>query len=214
LLKAVAMMLAIAMLFAIPAFATDAEEEPAPTGTTKSDENNVMTIYGYNGATAVLAQDEDEFFKLTYTNGSLVEGNQYLLIVMAYDEEDGDIPDPTGSNILYIDQQAATADGLVFEKIYPMNPADSIIVIYGLDAEKNSVSLEAAVIRAAYILGDANRDGVFDVMDAIAILRVVAGLSTMQDIDQAAANVDGEAGVDVMDAIKMLRVIAKLEESL
>jgi len=131
--KIVSLVLALVMLLAVTAVA----EGEAPAGTTLSDQNNKIVVYGFDGATAVIEGNEDEFFKFTYTSSALKEGNQYLVMVLP--SEDGTAPEPNDGNILYINQTAAkkNADGDVFvefETIYPINPADSVIVLYGIAA--------------------------------------------------------------------------------
>ena len=58
--------------------------------------------------------------------------------------------------------------------------------------------------------GDVNGDGVVDGMDAVAILRAVAGLDA-ESFLSAAADINGDGVVDGMDAVAILRKVAGLE---
>lgn len=176
--KVVSLVLALVMVFAVTAFA----EGEVPAGTTLQDENKKITIYGFDGATAVIEGDNDEFFKFTYTSTSLKAGNQYLLLVLP--SKDGTAPAPTEENILYIDQVAAVQDGtsvsVTFETVYPINPADSVIAIYGIGADGTSKTLIAAVIKAAYLLGDVTHDGKVTLADVALIVKYLAGKTSLQ----------------------------------
>jgi len=211
--KIVSLVLALVMLLAVTAVA----EGEAPAGTTLSDQNNKIVVYGFDGATAVIEGNEDEFFKFTYTSSALKEGNQYLVMVLP--SEDGTAPEPNDGNILYINQTAAkkNADGDVFvefETIYPINPADSVIVLYGIGADETAKEIVAAIIEAKYVLGDVNGDGEITVPDAILILRHAAELTTLSGSEALAADVNGDDEISVPDAIRILRFVAELSDVL
>ena len=59
--------------------------------------------------------------------------------------------------------------------------------------------------------GDVNGDGVIDGMDAVAILRYVAGLQS-ETFYSAAADVNGDGAIDGMDAVAILRKVAGLQD--
>ena len=62
------------------------------------------------------------------------------------------------------------------------------------------------------LLGDVNKDGVISAADAAATLQAVAKLTTLEEIQSLAANVDGGSAVAAGDAAKILRVVAKLDD--
>ena len=62
--------------------------------------------------------------------------------------------------------------------------------------------------------GDVNSDGDVDFMDALAVLKYDAGMSTLSDDKLRAADVNGDGEVDFMDAIKILKFDSGLIPSL
>jgi hypothetical protein len=171
-----------------------------------------MSITGYGGATVEFAEGSDEKMTVTYTASTLVEGNQYLLLVIKGTDEN---PDITASSILYIDQAAAVAGkdkASVTFTVYPSSIQDSVILIAGAGKDGTSIGpLKAAIIEAKYILGDVDGSGSVDIGDATALLRYIAGSDTADKINAQAADVDSSGNIDVGDATKLLRVLAEIE---
>ena len=71
--------------------------------------------------------------------------------------------------------------------------------------------IKAAIVDGKYILGDANDDGKVSGLDAVAVLRYVAGLPNNKFNEQA-ANVNGDGKISGLDAVRLLRFIAFAEE--
>ena len=79
----------------------------------------------------------------------------------------------------------------------------------GITVSKPTVTVKISVSERTVLSGDVNGDGVVDGMDAVAILRYVAGLEQSVFI-QAAADVNGDGSIDGMDAVAILRMVAGL----
>ena len=56
-------------------------------------------------------------------------------------------------------------------------------------------------------IGDANGDGVVDVLDAVKILKVIVGNDSFSGTQRQAADANRDSMVDVLDAVKILKVI-------
>lgn len=83
---------------------------------------------------------------------------------------------------------------------------DVTVSIYGLEK-----TYEIMVTDKLYKLGDVNNDTKVDAADARLVLRHVAKLSTLSEIQQKAADVDNDGKVSASDARIILRVAAKLQ---
>lgn len=192
----IALVLALVMALCIPAIAAQTVEGQKATAT--------IAMAG----TSAEFKENGDMITVTVTSNSLKAGSQYVILMVK--SADGENYTIDSDSILYIDQTAATAsgsDGTVTFDVYPSSMTDGIILIAGAE----DGLLKVAIIDGKYIVGDADKDGKFSISDAIAVLRVIAELDDISEIDQAAADVDGVAGVKIGDAIAMLRVIAELD---
>jgi hypothetical protein len=183
---------------------------------------DATTITGVNGATAEFVQESEEKMTVTYESNSLIDGDQYLILMVKGTPNEGVNVSPnmtlnsdqvsyqiTESNILYIDQVAAESGKIVFT-VYPSSVQDSIILITGA-----SGTLIAAIVDAKYMLGDLTGDGEVDVADAMALLQYVAGIDTsLTETQLKAAELNGVAGIDIADAMVLLQYVAKVIPSL
>ena len=84
---------------------------------------------------AVAAVEGEEYFTATYTGQ---KDAQYLILMLAAEDvpesqpAGADMPDPTVTKILYVNQAQADAEGVVsFETVYPMALEDSVIWLTG-----------------------------------------------------------------------------------
>ena len=67
--------------------------------------------------------DNQESFSVAYTGATA--GKQYLVLMLAGADEKT-MPDPTATNILYVNQTAADSEGkVVFDNVYPTTVEDS-----------------------------------------------------------------------------------------
>lgn len=79
------------------------------------------------------------------------------------------------------------------------------------DATPNCTAMNYTVVCGTYtapstsILGDANSDGVVDIMDASYIAKHVIGLAGYEYIDEVAANVNGDEIVDMSDSMYLTK---------
>ena len=119
--------------------------------------------------------DEVGVATLTYENENIVQGEKYAVLVVALNpgfESNDDYTisknDEDGT-LLYIGQidSAPEAGKITFKKVYPINLADSVILITGegLDPTEPVV----ARIKLNYTPGDVNNDGSVDIVDAMLI---------------------------------------------
>ena len=136
----------------------------------------------------------------------LTAGSQYLLLMVSGDGA------PGADNIVYIDQQAADANGTVAFTAYPqaLGKGSYRIFLLGGDQTLNSgglaVSFQAYV---PYTLGDVNDDGTIDSEDSLWALRYLVKLDTPTDQQRLAADVNRDGTVDSEDALLILRYFVK-----
>lgn len=137
----------------------------------------------------------------------LTAGSQYLLLMVSGDGA------PGADNIVYIDQQAADANGTVAFTAYPQALGKGSYRIFLLGGEQTLSSGGLAVSFQAYVpytLGDVDNNGKIQAVDALAVLRHVAKIETLDDTASLAADVDCDGKVKAVDALAILRYVAKI----
>lgn len=135
----------------------------------------------------------------------LTAGSQYLLLMVSGDGA------PGADNIVYIDQQAADANGTVAFTAYPQALDKGSYRIFLLGGEQTLNSGPAASFQAyvPYTLGDVNDDGTIDSEDSLWALRYLVKLDTPTDQQRLAADVNRDGTVDSEDALLILRYFVK-----
>lgn len=136
----------------------------------------------------------------------LTAGSQYLLLMVSGDGA------PGADNIVYIDQQAADANGTVAFTAYPQALGKGSYRIFLLGGEQTLSSGSLAVSFQAYVpytLGDVNDDGTIDSEDSLWALRYLVKLDTPTDQQRLAADVNRDGTVDSEDALLILRYFVK-----
>ena len=134
-------------------------------------------------------------------------GSQYLLLMVSGDGA------PGADNIVYIDQQAADANGTVAFTAYPqaLDKGSYRIFLLGGDQTLSSGGLAASFqAYVPYTLGDVDNNGKIQAVDALAVLRHVAKIETLDDTASLAADVDCDGKVKAVDALAILRYVAKI----
>ena len=136
----------------------------------------------------------------------LTAGSQYLLLMVSGDGA------PGADNIVYIDQQAADANGTVAFTAYPQALGKGSYRIFLLGGDQTLNSGPAASFQAyvPYTLGDVDNNGKIQAVDALAVLRHVAKIETLDDTASLAADVDCDGKVKAVDALASLRYVAKI----
>lgn len=136
----------------------------------------------------------------------LTAGSQYLLLMVSGDGA------PGADNIVYIDQQAADANGTVAFTAYPQALGKGSYRIFLLGGDQTLNSGPAASFQAyvPYTLGDVDNNGKIQAVDALAVLRHVAKIETLDDTASLAADVDCDGKVKAVDALAILRYVAKI----
>lgn len=136
----------------------------------------------------------------------LTAGSQYLLLMVSGDGA------PGADNIVYIDQQAADANGTVAFTAYPQALDKGSYRIFLLGGEQTLNSGPAASFQAyvPYTLGDVDNNGKIQAVDALAVLRHVAKIETLDDTASLAADVDCDGKIKAVDALAILRYVAKI----
>ena len=137
----------------------------------------------------------------------LKAGSQYLLLMVSGDGA------PGADNIVYIDQQAADANGTVAFTAYPQALDKGSYRIFLLGGEQTLSSGGLAVSFQAYVpytLGDVDNNGKIQAVDALAVLRHVAKIETLDDTASLAADVDCDGKIKAVDALAILRYVAKI----
>ena len=135
----------------------------------------------------------------------LTAGSQYLLLMVSGDGA------PGADNIVYIDQQAADANGTVAFTAYPQALGKGSYRIFLLGGDQTLNSGPAASFQAyvPYTLGDVNDDGTIDSEDSLWALRYLVKLDTPTDQQRLAADVNRDGTVDSEDALLILRYFVK-----
>ena len=137
----------------------------------------------------------------------LTAGSQYLLLMVSGDGA------PGADNIVYIDQQAADANGTVAFTAYPQALGKGSYRIFLLGGDQTLSSGGLAVSFQAYVpytLGDVDNNGKIQAVDALAVLRHVAKIETLDDTASLAADVDCDGKIKAVDALAILRYVAKI----
>ena len=131
----------------------------------------------------------------------LKAGSQYLLLMVSGDGA------PGADNIVYIDQQAADANGTVAFTAYPQALGKGSYRIFLLGGDQTLNSGPAASFQAyvPYTLGDVNDDGTIDSADALEALLFFVESKTPTETERLAADVNKDGTIDSYDALQMLR---------
>ena len=131
----------------------------------------------------------------------LTAGSQYLLLMVSGDGA------PGADNIVYIDQQAADANGTVAFTAYPQALGKGSYRIFLLGGDQTLSSGPAASFQAyvPYTLGDVNDDGTIDSADALEALLFFVESKTPTETERLAADVNKDGTIDSYDALQMLR---------
>ncbi len=136
----------------------------------------------------------------------LTAGSQYLLLMVSGDGA------PGADNIVYIDQQAADANGTVAFTAYPQALGKGSYRIFLLGGDQTLSSGPAASFQAyvPYTLGDVNDDTYINASDALQVLKFAAKLETPTETQALAANVNRDGYINASDALMILKYAAKL----
>ena len=136
----------------------------------------------------------------------LKAGSQYLLLMVSGDGA------PGADNIVYIDQQAADANGTVAFTAYPQALGKGSYRIFLLGGDQTLSSGPAASFQAyvPYTLGDVNDDTYINASDALQVLKFAAKLETPTETQALAANVNRDGYINASDALMILKYAAKL----
>lgn len=132
----------------------------------------------------------------------LTAGSQYLLLMVS------GAGAPGADNIVYIDQQAADANGTVAFTAYPQALGKGSYRIFLLGGDQTLSSGGLAVSFQAYVpytLGDVNDDGTIDSADALEALLFFVESKTPTETERLAADVNKDGTIDSYDALQMLR---------
>ena len=119
---------------------------------------------------------------------------------------------PGADNIVYIDQQAADANGTVAFTAYPQALGKGSYRIFLLGGDQTLNSGPAASFQAyvPYTLGDVNDDTYINASDALQVLKFAAKLETPTETQALAANVNRDGYINASDALMILKYAAKL----
>lgn len=142
------------------------------------------------------------------------ENAQCLLLVLKGDASGNAPTTPTADNIVYINQAEKGANGKASftgtDAAYPKELRTGTYYVY-LVSEGKAFKAENYAAKFSYDqvwkIGDANGDGVVDVLDAVKILKVIVGNDSFSGTQRQAADANRDSMVDVLDAVKILKVI-------
>ena len=179
--RQLALLLAAVMLLSVTALAAD---------TVEGEKATITDIY--SGATATFDTSNPDIINVTFTSNSLVDGSQYLILMIKGSESAYTI---TEDSILYIDQTEAANKTISFD-VYPSGV--------------NNGPLVAAIVNAKYILGDVTGDGRINARDAMMVARCAAQYEMPDMFISAAADVSGDERITARDAMMIARFAAGL----
>ncbi|MBQ7758664.1 dockerin type I domain-containing protein [Anaerotignum sp.] len=93
------------------------------------------TAYGatVDGVTLADLEKEDGKFNVTYTGAA--DGKEYMIWAVKGTHTDANEVSFAQSNVLYINQNTATADGVTFDPFLPMKSEDSTVLVTGQGME-------------------------------------------------------------------------------
>ena len=74
----------------------------------------------------------------------------------------------------------------------------------------SSEAPESTAAPSGILWGDANCDGVVDIMDVIAVNKYLLGSSTLSADGKTHADVDGQNGVDTTDSLNILKLVVEM----
>lgn len=156
--------------------------------------------------------DVDEF---TAKYSGVVSGEQYVLLVVKSDDGEN-YNAAKAENILYINQKAADSTTIAFDgedKILPMAVENSLVLLGGTFTSGSSPKKLGTLIEQVppYILGDVNADTRVNGLDTTKLMRSLARLETLTEIQSKAADVNQDTRVNGLDTTKLMRVLARLE---
>lgn len=177
------------------------------TITPKKADNSAITDVGGYYANAVK-------FDVTASGLTGEENAQCLLLVLKGDASGNAPTTPTADNIVYINQAEKGANGKASftgtDAAYPKELRTGTYYVY-LVSEGKAFKAENYAAKFSYDqvwkIGDANGDGVVDVLDAVKILKVIVGNDSFSGTQRQAADANRDSMVDVLDAVKILKVI-------
>ena len=185
--RQLALLLAAVMLLSVTALA--------------ADDNDKATITDeLTGATATFDTSNSDIINVTFTSSSLVNGNQYLILMIKGTSDGSNFPTITEDSILYIDQTEAANQTISFD-VYPSSIQDSVILITGVDGGP----LVAAIVNAKYILGDVNGDGEVNASDVVRLAQYFVGNNSISGAEAADTTGDGE--LNSADLIRLARFL-------
>ena len=207
-----------AALLAVLCVSAMAADEPDVAGLYGFTGNVTITPYTAGSEIPITASNKggeySEFFEgavrfdVTYTNAAIEEGEQYLLLVCSGEGA------PSESNIVYINQAASDAGSVSFENAYPssLGRGEYRIYVVGEHSAYNEDAPTATFsCHLPYKLGDVNEDGKVATSDALIILRAVAELEELTEMQRLAADVNDNKGVDVNDALAIMQFAVGME---
>lgn len=215
LLRSLLLAAILSALLCVGALATDSNDpgiyniktNDGVTITPKKADNSAITDVGGYYANAVK-------FDVTASGLTGEENAQCLLLVLKGDASGNAPTTPTADNIVYINQAEKGANGKASftgtDAAYPKELRTGTYYVY-LVSEGKAFKAENYAAKFSYDqvwkIGDANGDGVVDVLDAVKILKVIVGNDSFSGTQRQAADANRDSMVDVLDAVKILKVI-------
>lgn len=192
--KLTALILSLAMLLSLTVFA---EGETSKLEIVIPQQAEGVTV-------TATAGDSDKSVTINYCAGSDYAGAQFVILMVKGVGESLQIAKDT---ILYINQDAADANGEVQFKVYPSSMQDGTIMIAAAGLQNSPVTI--ATVNVPYVRGDADGNGKVDGADLIMIAQYLVGTSLLTSVEGADADANGK--VDGADIIKLARYIVGIE---
>jgi len=196
--KILSLILALVMLLGVTVYAAD---------TILDNKKATIEAISNGKSTVTFASDktDEEKIVVTYTSDSLSTPNGQYLILMVTSDEEGNLDDIGDDSVLYINQlsSADAVEGTLTFTVYASVLRTGTIII----TNATDGTVEAAIVKAKYVLGDIDENGYINVSDALLILQHVVGITTLTDAQKLPANTDGNEFVNVSDALLILQLV-------
>ena len=140
-------------------------------------------------------------------------GNYSLALLLQQDGTEY----PTETNLYYIDQKTIEEGKATFSIIPKAMTDGATYNVYvstnGTDGSLTKVATFQYGTKPEYTLGDVNNDGSISSIDALLVLKHIAGIenSILTGTNRAAADVNKDSAVSSLDALLILKRVAGIE---
>ena len=148
---------------------------------------------------------------VTYTDAQSAPSGQFMIFVLEADTVTDDTIVPTSSNIVYINQTAASGSSVSFDNVYPGRLSNGkVYYIYLSNSTFGYHHVGSFRYYEPYLLGDVDLDGKIRSADAGCILQSLVHIRSLTPTQEKAADVNLDSQVRSQDASYILQYIVHI----